>query len=299
MIYVLCVIGAGALWGCMGILTRTMNEGGFHPLEVTAFRAFITAVLMTAFLLIFRRKDLRIKIKDIWIFIGTGIVSVAFFNICYFTCMTLTTLSNAAILLYTAPAFVTILSVIIYKDKMGWRKIVGIVLALMGCVLVSGGFDVKEAGFMGILTGLGAGIGYALYSIFARAAVNRGYSSFTVTAYTFIFASAGCLPFVKVSHMIACFEVKPVSLLTDIVLVFFNTIVAYLLYTKGLDGLDNSTASVIACVEPVVATLVGFVLFKERPGMISLAGMILVLSSCVLVGFTRGTKKKKECGEQT
>ena len=180
---------------------------------------------------------------------------------------------------------------------MGWQKIVGIIAAFIGCVLVSGGFDVKEAGFAGILTGLGAGIGYALYSIFARAAVNRGYSSFTVTTYTFLFAFIGCIPFVKVKHMVSCFSANPTMIIWDVVLVFFNTIVAYLLYTKGLDGLDNSTASIIASVEPVVATLVGLILFGERPGISSLAGMILVLSSCVLAGFSKGVKNKAKSEE--
>lgn len=47
---VLCVLAAGLLWGCMGILVRTMNEGGFNSLEVTAFRSFVTAIIMLAVL---------------------------------------------------------------------------------------------------------------------------------------------------------------------------------------------------------------------------------------------------------
>lgn len=292
MLSVLCVVTAGVLWGCMGILTRTMNEGGFYPLEVTAFRAFITIVVMFVFMLLFKRKELKIKIKDIWIFLGTGIVSVAFFNICYFTCMTLTTLSNAAILLYTAPAIVTVLSALIFKEKMNAKKLVCVLMAFAGCILVAGGFDGKSLSLMGILTGLGAGLGYALYSIFSRFALERKYTSFTVTTYTFTFALLGCAPFIKPGHFISCLtgDVRKIPLY--IILVLFNTVAAYLLYTFGLKGLENSVASVIASIEPVVATIVGIVLFGEKVNISGIFGMILVLGSCVIVGLK--LKRKKE-----
>lgn len=289
---VLCVILAGVLWGCMGILTRSMNEGGFYPLEVTAFRAFITAVVMLIFMVLFKRKELKIKLKDIWIFVGTGIISVAFFNICYFTCMTLTTLSNAAILLYTAPAIVTVLSVVIFKEKLNAKKIICVLMAFLGCVLVAGGFDGKSLSIMGILTGLGAGLGYALYSIFGRFAIKRNYSSFTVTTYTFIFALIGCMPFIKPRHFLNCIVSEADKMPFFVLLVLLNTIAAYLLYTNGLKGLENSVASVIASIEPVVATIVGVTIFKESISLTSIFGMALVLGSCVIIGIRFGRKKE-------
>ena len=61
----LCVLAAGVLWGCMGILVRTMSEGGFKSLEVTAFRAFVTAVVMLIGMSLFHRKALKIRGRDI------------------------------------------------------------------------------------------------------------------------------------------------------------------------------------------------------------------------------------------
>ena len=178
--------------------------------------------------------------------------------------MTLTTLSNAAILLYTAPAIVTVLSVIIFKEKMNWKKVVCVLLAFAGCVLTAGGFDGKSLSVAGILTGLGAGLGYALYSIFSRFALERKYTSFTVTTYTFIFALVGCLPFIKPKHFVDCMVGNPSRIPLYIILILFNTIIAYILYTNGLKGLENSVASIIASIEPVVATMVGMLLFKEK-----------------------------------
>lgn len=291
MISVLFVFTAGVLWGCMGILTRTMTEGGFSQAEITAFRAFITAAFMIVFLLIFKRKELKIKPKDIPVFLGTGIMSVAFFNICYFTCMKLTTLSNAAVLLYTAPTFVTVMSAIFFKEKINSKKIVCIIAAFAGCVLVSGGFDVNAMPVMGLLTGLGAGFGYALYSIFSRVAINKGYSSFTITTYTFIFAFAGCLFFIRPTHFMGCMAANASHLWFYALLVFMNTVLAYILYTKGLDGMENSTASIIASIEPIVATIVGITLFDEKLTIPGTIGTLLVLGSCVFAGLVKDKAK--------
>jgi drug/metabolite transporter (DMT)-like permease len=282
---VLCVLAAGMLWGCMGILVRTMNGGGFTSLEVTAFRSLVTAMLMLAGMAVFKRKELKVKWKDLWCFVGTGILSVAFFNICYFTCMHYATLSVAAILLYTAPSFVMVFSYFLFKEKIGRRKLIALALAFAGCVLTSGGLGGTKLSTMGLLTGLGAGLGYALYSIFGKFAIQRGYSSYTITTYTFLFALVGTVPFLNLRHFVICIaEAGGTNLFTYAALTFMTTVAAYLLYTAGLRGMENGRASIIASIEPVMASLVGFFLYKEAFSIPGIIGMILVLTSCVLVG---------------
>lgn len=282
---VLCVLTAGILWGCMGILVRTMNGGGFNSLEVTAFRSFVTAAIMLLGMLLFNRKSLKIKLKDIWCFIGTGILSVIFFNVCYFSCMNYTTLSTAAILLYTAPSFVIVMSFFLFKEKLSVKKVAALVLAFAGCTLVSGGFGREAISAPGLLTGLGAGFGYALYSIFSRYALMRGYSTYTITTYTFLFAAVGSLPFIKPGHVVMCLRTAPQDIPFAVFMAIVTTVFAYLLYTKGLSGLENGRASIIASIEPVMASVVGAVIYKEGMEPAGIAGMVLVLASCVLVGW--------------
>ncbi len=280
---VLCVLAAGILWGCMGILVRTMNNSGFNSMEVTAFRSFVTAIVMLAGALLCRRETLKIKVRDIWCFLGTGILSVIFFNVCYFSCMNYTTLSTAAILLYTAPSFVMVMSFFLFKEKFNSKKLVALFMAFLGCVLVSGGFGGSNISVVGLLTGLGAGFGYALYSIFSRYALLRGYSTYTITTYTFLFAAVGAIPFVDWKHVGDCLQVGYTALSLEIIMAILTTVVAYLLYTKGLAGLENGKASIIASIEPVMASLVGFVLYQEAMQPLGIVGMLLVLISCLLV----------------
>lgn len=280
----LFVLGAGMLWGCMGILVRTMNRGGFNSLEVTAFRSLVTTVFMFGGMFLFNRKELKIRLRDLWCFLGSGVLSVTFFNVCYFTCMNYATLSVAAILLYTAPSFMILMAAVLFRERITVGKVAALVLAFAGCVLVSGGFTGRNLTGMTILTGLGAGFGYALYSVFGKYAIQKGYSSYTITTYTFLFAGLGTLPFLNGAHVLQCISDSKVGdLAFAVFLTVLTTTVAYLLYTAGLKGLESGRASIIASIEPVTASLIGWLLYKEEMRPEGIAGMLLVLASCALV----------------
>ena len=106
--------------------------------------------------------------------------------------MTLMSLSVAVSLLYTSPVFVTIFSVVLFKETVTKRKVIAVISAFLGCVLVSGSITNNATlTAMGFVVGLGAGLCFSLYSIFSRFAINKGYHPFTITAYTFICTTLG------------------------------------------------------------------------------------------------------------
>ena len=109
------ILIAGVLWGSMGLFVRTLNAQGLASMEIVGLRATVTVVALFLFLLLFDRKLFKICWKDLWCFLGTGICSIVFFNFCYFKAITLTSLSVAAILLYTAPAIVMVLSYFLFQ----------------------------------------------------------------------------------------------------------------------------------------------------------------------------------------
>ncbi len=282
------VLLAGSLWGFMGLLVRTLNAEGLDSMEITFVRGIVTFAVMLAGLLVLNRNALKIRLRDIWCFIGTGALSVAFFNFCYFKTMTLTSLSVAAVLLYTAPAFVMLMSAFLFKEKFSVKKLAALVLAFFGCSFVSG--IVGGAGVLsleGILYGLGAGFGYALYSIFSRYALIRGYSSVTISFYTFLFSSISTFFFVDAAHVFTVVGGNGILFGKTVFLVLLVTLFPYLTYTKGLDGMENGTASVLASIEPVVATLVGVLIYKESLNVWNVIGICLVLGSIVLLNINK------------
>lgn len=266
------------------MLVRPLNAIGLGTMDICFLRGLITFAVLFTGLLLFDRKTLKIRLRDIWCFIGTGAFSVSFFNFCYFKTMTLTSLSVAAVLLYTAPVFVMIMSFFLFKEKMTKAKVLALFIAFIGCALVSGiGSEAGELSAGGVLVGLGAGFGYALYSIFGRYALMRGYSSVTITVYTFLFAAVSTVFLVDVPSIINTAGTYPEISLYGVFMILFVTLFPYLCYTKGLAGMENGTASVIASIEPVVATALGVIIYKEEMSLESILGMILVLVSIVIL----------------
>lgn len=282
LLYIIC---GAALWGFMGLFVRSINKGGFSSFDICFFRSSGTAVFLFIFLLIFNKNALKIYLKDIWCFIGSGLVSIVFFNYCYFTTITRTSLSIAAVLLYTSPAFVIVLSAVIFKERITLNRFIAVALAIAGCICVSGifGESSNNLSVPVLIVGIGAGFGYALYSIFSRIAINKGYSTMTITFYTFLIASVGTIPFLSTPNLAGQVAKHPDCLLPILGLILIATVLPYMLYTTGLKNTTNTTASILACIEPMVATILGILLFNEALTLPNFIGIMLILGASVLI----------------
>lgn len=281
--YAACVIAAGTLWGFMGFFRRTLDSMGVSAVGCIAVRCIFATVFFAVTLLICDRGAFKIRLRDAWIFIGSGIISLLVFGICYFRAMDYMSLSAAAILLYTAPCFVILISAPLFKEKLTRRKLMAMLLAFAGCCLVSG---IGSGGTIvtpkGIALGLCSGLCYALYSIFSRFALNQGYSSLTINFYSCLLAGIGAT-IIGGTEYVGIITSSVPDLLFAVATGFVTCFLPYLLYTRGLEGLDNGKASIMASIEPVVATVVGIVIYSEAPTLMSAAGVILVLSAIVLL----------------
>ena len=284
------IIIAGLFWGSMGIFVRHLNGLGFTSVQVACLRLVTAGILFAVILLIKDPKGFKIKVKDIPLFLALGLVSILFFTCCYFTAIRLMTMSTAAILLYTSPIWVMILAVIFLKEKLTARKVIALILAFAGCVLVSG-FGGKVT-LPGILVGLGSGLGYGLYSIFGSFAL-RKYSPFTVTCYTFLIAGLGSIAvsdpadlFSKIASADNRLALAGFVLLTAVV----TAVIPFLFYTLGLNRTTAGRAAVLATVEPAAATLFGVFVMNERIGIASAVGILLVFAAIIILNI----KQKKQ-----
>ena len=187
---VIDVLIAATAWGCLGLFTRYLAGFGMSPLAVAFFRSLSAALMLAVYLGLRQRGTFHIRLRDLWMFVGTGFVSIGLFNVFYFATQNFTTLSVAAVLLYTAPFFVILMSKLFFKERITKQKVIALILAFVGCLFVTGvvGGGVQTLAPVAIATGLGSAFCYALYSIFGRVALSH-YEPMTVTFYS-LFVSA-------------------------------------------------------------------------------------------------------------
>lgn len=281
----LCVLAAGTLWGIMGIFVRTLASYGFSSVQIASLRIVFGALLFALITAVFRPAQLKIQLRDAPLFLGMGLLSLLLFTVCYFTTINLASLSVAAILLYTSPIWVMLMSAICFREPVTRRKVLCAAMAFGGCVLVSGiGSDMRLSPMV-LVTGLLSAVGYGLYSIFGTFALRR-YPPLTVTTYAFLFGAAGavflCNP-VDTIRVICAAETPGVLVLLLIFTAFVTAVLPYLLYTVGLSRMRASTAAIMASIEPVVATAAGAVVFGEALTIPAFAGIALVLAAIVVL----------------
>ena len=276
----LSIISAAVLWGCISLFTRPMQENGFSSPMIVAVRAVTTTVVMFFVILIKDRSLLKIRLKDLWMFLGTGIASFLFFNICYMSSIGENSVSVACMLMYTSPIWVTLFSALLFKEKLTVGKLLALLICIISCAVLCLSSSLRLSS-IGLVYGLLSGLGYGLYSIFGKYAT-RKYSTTTVIFYTFAFASAGAIPICNIGKVIPLFY-RPENILLGALISVICTILPYLLYTYGLSKTEAGKAAVLSIIEPVVAAVVGFLAFGENPGITGIVGMLGVVAGIILL----------------
>ena len=289
------IILSACLWGTIGIAVKELNSLGISAMQVVFLRAAATVILMAPILLIYNKTLFKIKFKDIWCFVGTGIVSIVLFTFFNFYTIKLTTLSFASIMMYTAPFIMVFLAAIFFKEKITVKKILACLLAFFGCCMVAGIFsqDNTITG-VSIVTGLASGFFYALYTVFSRYSLSKGYIALTITFYTFVFSLIGSLPFINLKETVCAVYSSPKSLIYIVVIAVFNTIAPYILYTSVLKGIESGIALILATAEPVVATIIGIIIYNENLTLVSFIGIILVILSVIVLNFKFKRERRHE-----
>lgn len=278
------IILAGCFWGSMGIFVRRLSAFGFSSIQIVSIRVTLAALFFCGLLLIRDRSGFRIAPGDLPLFFGLGFGSILFFTVCYFTAITMMPLSSAAILLYTSPIWIMLMSVVFFRETMDKRKLLALFLAFLGCVLVSG-LSGERMTLTGLLVGLGSGVGYGLYSILGTVALRR-YSPYTVTAYTFLLAAVGSWLLCRPAAMLSVFAHAanlPALLLLCALTALMTAVIPFLAYTVGLRTVEASRAGILATIEPMVAALVGVLAFSEPLTPLSGLGIVLILAAAVIL----------------
>ncbi|MDP3386120.1 MAG: DMT family transporter [Eubacteriales bacterium] len=275
------IILAAFFWGVSPIFYRTMFYRGFDGISVAAMRAY-SASLIFIFYGLWKGLFFRIDLKDILFFGIYGILSIGGMSLFYSLAISKLPLAMVSMLLYTAPAFVIILSKAIYNDPITKLKVISLVFTFVGCALVVKVYSLTDfaVNLVGILLGLMSGICYSGFTLFGK----KGLKKYSPEINTLLPTIFSCLLFLMLR--------PPSKLLLDsveIVAVFwcigiFGSVLPFFLYLKGLNmGVDGGQASIIAYIEPVTATMIGSLFFHENLELLQLLGIFIVILSTYFV----------------
>ena len=285
---IILVLAAGTLFGNSGIFVNVLADRGVSEMGISVMRLTFTFLLMFLYLLIFDRSSLRIKKFDLLYFIFTGMIGMVGSSLFYFYSIRLTSMSVAAVLMYTSPTIVVILSLFILRERLTWRKCLCCLMSFVGTALVSGLFSGEiKSSLLGVILGLMAGTSYALYSIFSGAAIANGCKPVTVSFYSFMFASATMNVVLAVSGgypaLIGTIAADPVVVPVAVGQSLFTCLLPYVIYTIGIRYAGASNASIMSTIEVVVASIMGLIVYKQTIPLDGVIGIALVIGSVVVL----------------
>ena len=289
---VLCVILASVSWGTAGVFSHFLQKYGFSPFEMSAGRMLFASVFMFLFVWLYNPKILKVKAKQLVLYAisGLGLLGTSSF---YYWAMELTSFSTAAILMYTAPMIVMVISVLLLGENFTWMKLCGLLGAFFGCCLVTGIIGNAQFALRGIIVGLLSGISYSIYNICVKIEMNHGDNPLGATTYCFIFAFFVSLFFINPINSVKIISHTPVCTLLLIAgMGFFVGAFPYLTYTFAMQKIPAGVASCMACIEPMTASIISILFLNEEITVYSVTGIILILASVILLSLEAEKIKK-------
>ena len=291
---------AGVLWGTIGPFMQGMSDLGAGSGLISLMRQGFGTLMMIPVVLIGCKgvRKLKIDRKSLLVLCCMGLFSEAVFNLCYSASVATVGVAAAAVLLYTAPIFVMILSRILYAEAITGRKLAAIALNLAGCTLTvtNGDFSGVNIVVSGVIFGVLAGFFYATVTIFGKY-VSGNVDPYVTCFYNFLFGTFFLVLFTRPWTMdFSAFSPKFYLLGAGIGL--FGTVLPYIFYMTGLTRpVETSRVPVVASVETVVAALLGVLLFQEAMGPAKILGIALVFASVVIINGGSGGHENAETPE--
>ncbi len=254
------------LWSSLGLVFRLADV----PVHVFLFYSLLIAVFLQS--LIAWKKGYFPELKNrkkLMIPVLLGLVGLAN-SLAFFYAFRTTTISNAVLTHYTAPVIVALLAALFLKEKITGMLIAAILLSSLGLWIMLDGFSIRQEDMVGMLSGLASGFSYAVLIIIARMHAKE-YRPFMLTYVVNITIVLCVAPFVR--------EFPVHALWAFFVMGTVHSIIAPVLYYRGIRDVSASRTAVLGYLEPVCAILLSVVFLREVPGPNSLLGGMLILCS--------------------
>lgn len=293
-----CIFAAGCLWGTNGLFVKLMQGCGSSSAYTGFVRILLSFLILTVITLIKEGpKAFKISRNTLVSCMLLGLVCQALYNYVYSSAINSLGVSFACVMTYMSPAFASVISYFLFREKFGPNKYLAMALNLIGCVLTVTGGSLQGVSFAvsGLLFGLASAACYSLVGIFGRIASGEA-SPYVVATYNFLF---GTLFLGLFGHPWTTVEnpLEPGILLYGFIYALIPTGICYIIYFSGVSRIrESSKVPVVASVENIIAVVIGVLVFGEKVGMANMAGIVLVLCSIAVMNMEFPTGRRRSTG---
>ncbi|MBE6044797.1 MAG: EamA/RhaT family transporter [Clostridium thermopalmarium] len=283
------IIISMVLWGSLGLFVKNIN---LPSIEIAFLRAVIASTIFILSNLVTKKTNFKKYSKKNLIILFISGIAIGFNWVLLFQAYKFTTISNSTLSYYFAPVFVVLLSPIVLKQKLTFRKLLSVVGAMIGLFLIlnnqSNVPNIAYNHIKGISYGLGAASLYASVMLFNN--YIEDLSGFERTIIQLSAASLVLLPFILSRHELHVDSYK--NLIFILIIGIVHTAMAYLLYFSALKDINVQNAAVLSYLDPISALIFSAIFLHESMGAWQIAGGILILFSAFAAENTKQDDKK-------
>jgi len=285
------------LFGFLGICTRYFhNDCGLTSMDTVAIRLTFASMFLLVILGIFARSKLKISKKDLPYLLVFGVFKIMS-DVTFFYAQANIYLGLATLLQMTAPYYVMLISLILFRERLSRKKICAVALGSIGAIMVTGVlFGDFKAEIMGMLSALISGLFFGMFLVGSRVCYERGLHPAASLFYTMLIADLIAMPFIGHGDVIQAVS-DPQGMIMALGLGVMMTLVPFFLYAWSTQFIEPSLASMISVLEVVTATTVGFFVFGEGITLINVFGMTLVILSVVVMNIKLRSDYVKKYGK--
>lgn len=278
----LYLILASSIWGGMYVVVKIV-VAVIPPLELVWLR-YLIAILTLLLIGFVTKQKWRIEKRFIWIIVAIGIIGNAISIVAQETGTMLSTAQMGAIITASTPAFMVIFARLILKESLTIKKGISVCLATIGVILIVGIGDINLSSTLGGVSLVIAALTWALMSVLVKR-IPSSYSQIVVTTYSISVALIVLTPFVlpRLPELNMIQLTHPTIWSGLLYLGIISTAGGFLLWNRGLQMLNASSGGIYFFFQPVVGTLLGWLLLDEKIGFMFWIGSILILVGVLFV----------------
>ncbi|MEA4810995.1 MAG: DMT family transporter [Anaerolineaceae bacterium] len=259
------------------------------PLLIAFWRDFAATLLLWVSLLIFKKEWLKLNRRQILFMLGYGLL-LAVFNIFWTFSVAFNTAAIASVLVYSSVGFGAFLGVFLLAEKLTLPKLFAVILTFFGCFLISTKGQLEGLNLTGLGIGLASGLCYAFTAVLGKQSSRLGINPWATTFYMLLFASCflllvNVLPLSmmpgRAGSVANLANIPSSAFIWIILLAIFPTVLTFGTYQSCLRYLESSVANIVLTFEPVFATIIAFLVLKEKLAFIQWLGGLIVVAAII------------------